>query len=71
MEVADADEIEISEYIHVPDTESLAQRVRCCLEESEEVTKDFTVLFDHSLFKFDTSLIPEAVQLYEAKTPPG
>mmetsp|Transcript_29641 Transcript_29641/g.74577 ORF Transcript_29641/g.74577 Transcript_29641/m.74577 type:complete len:447 (+) Transcript_29641:149-1489(+) len=65
MEVADADEIEISEYIHVPDTESLAQRVRCCLEESEEVTKDFTVLFDHSLFKFDTSLIPEAVQLYE------
>jgi len=42
----------------------LAERVRCCLQETEEVTKDFTTLFDDSLFKFDTSLIPEAVDLY-------
>lgn len=40
-------------------------QVRCCLEETEEVTKDFTTLFDDTLFKFDTSLIPEAVKLYE------
>ena len=35
------------------------------LQESEEVTKDFTTLLDDSLFAFDTSLIPEAVSLYE------
>jgi intraflagellar transport protein 52 len=27
--------------------------------------KDFTTLFDLNLFKFDTSLIPEAIKLYE------
>ena len=38
--------------------------MRCCLQESDDVTKDFTSLFDDNLFKFDTSLIPEAVGLY-------
>lgn len=66
----DSDDLEIAEYQHVPDTESLAQRVRCCLDESEEVTKDFTTLFDDSLFKFDTSLIPEVVQLYKVRCAP-
>lgn len=60
----DAEEPDVSEYHHLPDTEALAERVRCCLQESEEVTKDFTTLFDDTLFKFDTSLIPEAVDLY-------
>lgn len=60
MDPIDADEPEISDYNHLPDSEVLAERVRCCLQEPEEVTKDFTTLFDDSLFKFDTSLIPEA-----------
>lgn len=64
MDVMDAEEPDVSDYHHLPDTEALAERVRCCLQESEEVTKDFTTLFDDSLFRFDTSLIPEAVQLY-------
>jgi hypothetical protein len=29
-----------------------------------QVTRDFTSLFDDSLFSFDTSLIPEALSLY-------
>jgi len=60
----DADDV-ISDYNQIPDTESLAERIRGCLQESEEVTKDFTTLLDDSLFAFDTSLIPEAVSLYE------
>mmetsp|Transcript_1100 Transcript_1100/g.3101 ORF Transcript_1100/g.3101 Transcript_1100/m.3101 type:complete len:446 (-) Transcript_1100:366-1703(-) len=65
MDPLDTEEPEVADFHHVPDTESLSERVRCCLEESEEVTKDFTTLFDDSLFKFDTSVIPEAVQLYK------
>ena len=65
MDAIDAEEPDISEYHHLPDTESLAERVRCCLQESEDVTKDFTSLFDDSLFKFDTTLIPEVVKIYE------
>mmetsp|Transcript_8023 Transcript_8023/g.22065 ORF Transcript_8023/g.22065 Transcript_8023/m.22065 type:complete len:444 (-) Transcript_8023:423-1754(-) len=65
VDALDNEEPEVSEYAHVPDTESLSERVQCCLEDSEEVTRDFTTLFDDALFKFDTSLIPEAVQLYK------
>mmetsp|Transcript_7094 Transcript_7094/g.15914 ORF Transcript_7094/g.15914 Transcript_7094/m.15914 type:complete len:456 (-) Transcript_7094:447-1814(-) len=64
MDPIDAEEPDISDYHHLPDSEVLAERVRCCLQETEEVTKDFTTLFDDHLFKFDTSLIPEAVELY-------
>lgn len=67
MDPLDKDDMELTEFHQVPDTESLAERPRCCLEDTEDVTKDFTTLFDESLFKFDTSLIPEAVQLYKVR----
>jgi hypothetical protein len=36
-----------------------------CLQEGDEISRDWTTLFDNNLFKFDTSLIPEALALYE------
>eukprot|EP00899_Mesostigma_viride_P004969 jgi/Mesvir1/14473/Mv05180-RA.2 len=60
----DAEEPDVAEYHHLPDTEALAERLRSCLQEGEEVPKDFTTLFDDLLFKLDTALIPEAVELY-------
>lgn len=62
----DAEDPDVSEYYYLPDTHALAERLRSCLQESEELPKDFTQLFDDALFKFDTNLIPEAVKLYEA-----
>jgi len=56
---------DMSDYNQLPDSEALAERMRCCLQETEDAAKDFTSLFDNSLFKFDTSLIPEAVALYD------
>jgi len=35
------------------------------LQESDEIPKDFTTMFDTHLFKLDTSLIPEAIKLYD------
>lgn len=35
------------------------------MQEGEDIPRDWTTLFDDSLFKFDTSLIPEAVALYD------
>jgi len=57
------DETEIGETLRVPDIGSLAVGLRSCLQESEELPRDFTQLFNSQLFKFDTNLIPEAVQL--------
>eukprot|EP00163_Fabomonas_tropica_P026028 TRINITY_DN4628_c1_g1_i1.p1 TRINITY_DN4628_c1_g1~~TRINITY_DN4628_c1_g1_i1.p1 ORF type:complete len:458 (-),score=96.80 TRINITY_DN4628_c1_g1_i1:113-1486(-) len=61
----DAAEPDLSDMHFVPDTAALAERVRCCLQESEALPKDFSTLFNDSLFKFDTNLIPEAITLYE------
>ncbi|KAJ3058038.1 Intraflagellar transport protein 52, partial [Quaeritorhiza haematococci] len=61
----DANEPDVSDYHYIPDTTRLAEAFRSCLQESEDLPKDFTTLFDVSLFKFDTSLIPKAVKLYE------
>lgn len=59
------DEVEISEYQHVPDITALADRLRSCLQESDDLPKDFTTLFNQSLYKFDTDLVPEAIDLYK------
>lgn len=49
----------------VPDTGALAQRMRCCLQEADEVPQDFTQLFDDSLFQLSTDKIPEVLKLYK------
>jgi intraflagellar transport protein 52 len=65
LDSVDQDRPEYGDRVEVPDTEALAERLRCCLQESEDLHPDFTTLFDHNLFKYDTKLIPEAVALYD------
>jgi len=60
----DAQDPDLYDYHQIPDTGSLSGRLRSCLQESESVPRDFTKLFDETLFKFDTNLIPEAFELY-------
>ncbi|KAL7752326.1 hypothetical protein RI367_002372 [Sorochytrium milnesiophthora] len=61
----DANEPDVSDYHYLPDTTKLSQVLRSCLQESEELPKDFTTLFDHALFKFDLTLVPQAIRLYD------
>jgi len=65
LDHADAEDPDVDEYHHIPHTEALAERLRSCLQEGESLPRDFTQLFDDSLFKFDVNLIPKAVELYE------
>ncbi|CAM6110902.1 unnamed protein product [Calypogeia fissa] len=60
-----AEELEANDLQHVPSTEALAGRLRCCLQEAEELPKDFTKLLDDKLFKYDTNLIHEVAELYK------
>lgn len=61
----DADDPDVSDLKLLPDTQSLAERVKGCLQEGDEIPRDWTTLFDDQLFKFDTSLIPESSALYD------
>ena len=58
------EEPELSEYVHVPDITALADRLRSCLQEADELPRNFTTLFNERLYKFDTDLIPDAIKLY-------
>ena len=53
---------QISDYHFLPDTAKMAERVKPCLQESEELPRDFTALFDRSLFKLDTEVLPDALK---------
>lgn len=64
---SDAQQAEVAEYVRAPDTASLSERLRSCLQESEELPGDVTQLFETSLFGFSTSLVPEAVALFEVR----
>lgn len=55
----------ITEYHRVPDTSSLSENLRSCLQESLPLQKDFTKLFSPDLFRFDTNLVPDSVKLYK------
>ncbi|EKG02913.1 intraflagellar transport protein component, putative [Trypanosoma cruzi] len=60
----DADEPEITDYNHVPDTASLSERLRVAVEQQEELPRDFTKLFQTESFKLDTDIIPEVIEAY-------
>jgi intraflagellar transport protein 52 len=55
----------VSDYHFLPDTTSLAERLRSCLQEHDPLPGDFTRLFADKLFSFSVELVPEAVKLYK------
>jgi intraflagellar transport protein 52 len=60
----DRPECSSKEQVTVPDTEALAERLRPCLQEPDELPRDFMQCADYSLFRFSTHLVPEAVALH-------
>ncbi|XP_041061270.1 intraflagellar transport protein 52 homolog isoform X2 [Carcharodon carcharias] len=61
----DAEDPEISDYTMLPDTAKLSDRLRVCLQEGDENPRDFTTLFDMSVFKLDTMALPKVITAYE------
>lgn len=60
----DADEPDITDYHHLPDTASLSERLRVAVEQHEELPRDFTQLFELDSFKIGTDKIPDVVDTY-------
>ncbi|XP_046386413.1 intraflagellar transport protein 52 homolog [Ischnura elegans] len=60
----DAEDPEVSDYHDVPDTAKLAERLRVCLQELDEIPADYTKLFDPKLFSISSDLVPEVLEAY-------
>ncbi len=52
---------------YAPSTISLAEQLKCCLQEEAEPVeaKDFTKLLDRHLLSFDTVHVPEVLRTYQ------
>ena len=59
----DAEDPEISDYNMIPDTCKLADQLRVCLQESDQVPADYTRLFNTRLYSISTSLVPAAIKV--------
>ncbi|CAI8043421.1 Intraflagellar transport protein 52 homolog [Geodia barretti] len=64
LNAIDAEDPEVSDYHFLPETGQAAERVQSCLQESEEVPREFSSLIDHSLFRMDMSVLPDCLQAY-------
>uniref|UniRef100_A0A3Q3X5C6 Uncharacterized protein n=1 Tax=Mola mola TaxID=94237 RepID=A0A3Q3X5C6_MOLML len=64
----DAEDPEVREntyYTMLPDTGCLLEHLRVCLQDGVENLRDFTSLFDISLFNFSTDTLPQVISAYK------
>lgn len=54
--------VQISDYTMLPDTAALSEQLRVCLQEGDENPRDFTKLFDTSLYQLDTTALPAVIK---------
>ncbi|CAG5131002.1 unnamed protein product, partial [Candidula unifasciata] len=65
LNIIDAEDPEISDYSQLPDIARLSEQLKTCLQESDDIPRDITTLFDNSMFRLDTSLVPKSIKAYE------
>ncbi len=65
MDQIDAETPDLSDPHTLPNTEELAERLRTCLQDTEELPKSPLQLFDDQMFRYDVNLLPEILDLYE------
>uniref|UniRef100_A0A087X6K9 Intraflagellar transport 52 homolog (Chlamydomonas) n=1 Tax=Poecilia formosa TaxID=48698 RepID=A0A087X6K9_POEFO len=61
----DAEDPEIADYTMLPDTGRLSEQLRVCLQEGDENPRDFTSLFDMSLFNLSPHSLPEVISSFK------
>lgn len=54
--------VQISDYTMLPDAAALSEQLRVCLQEGDENPRDFTKLFDKSLYQLDTTALPAVIK---------
>ena len=56
--------LKISDYFEVPDTATLSERLRVCLQESDDLPTENTKLFNQKLFSISGDKVPDVLEAY-------
>ena len=59
MNAIDAEDPEVTDYHFLPDTPKLAERLKACLQEGDDIPRDFGKMFEHNVYKLDNALVPK------------
>eukprot|EP01116_Phalansterium_solitarium_P020480 TRINITY_DN6061_c0_g1_i1.p1 TRINITY_DN6061_c0_g1~~TRINITY_DN6061_c0_g1_i1.p1 ORF type:complete len:446 (-),score=156.17 TRINITY_DN6061_c0_g1_i1:213-1550(-) len=65
LDAIDAKNPDLTDYHYLPNCEKLSERLRSCLQDTEEIPKDYKQMFDETTFKFDTHHIPDVMTVYQ------
>ncbi len=58
------EDTDLSEYTHIPDIGAMSEGLKSCLQQSDDVPANFRLMFDETLFKFDSDIVPETVEMF-------
>jgi intraflagellar transport protein 52 len=61
----DSEDPDVSEHNHIPNINRISDRVKTCLQDSEEIPRDLNKLFDDELFNMDTRHLPKIIKGFE------
>ena len=61
----DAEDPEVGEYNLIPNINTLSDRVKACLQDSEEIPRDISKLFDVDLFELDMTHLPKVIRGFQ------
>jgi len=65
LNTIDAEDPEIFDYNDLPSTEKMADKLKSCLQEGDEIPSDHTKLFNMSLYKMANNVLPEVLSAYD------
>lgn len=58
------EDTDLSDYSQIPDIGAMSEGLKSCLQQSEDIPVNFRAMFDETLFKFDSDVVPETVEMY-------
>lgn len=67
LNLIDAEDPDIAEYTHTPNIGAIASRPKTCLQDSEDIPRDLSKLFDQDdaqLFSLDMRHVPRVIRAY-------
>jgi len=65
LNAIDAEDPEISDYNMLPSTAKMADRLKSCLQEGDEIPNDHTKLFDMNLYKMANTVLPDVLNAFD------
>lgn len=64
----DAEDPDVAEYTHTPNIGAISSRPKACLQDSEDIPRDLSKLFDQddeALFALDMRNVPKVIRAYD------